>query len=314
MQVAQDEAEERELVDRVVDLRGAVERPDHAGGLPPPPVVRRPPRLRCLGARAVQARHSQPLPEPGGAHPVQVHELEHALQVRRETDEHGRGDAGHGRVVEPAGLGAHHPVHEPDDPRRRERRHQRQRQVVRDVRRQRRQLAQDAHDPVAEVVVADRLPAQPRVLGLADDVADRRVQEREVHRLLGVGDGRVVGAVERPGDEDDQERALGQQDAVALPPEELGELPPAAPRVPGRHGRHQDEQADDREAHARHQVQRAQGPRDVAEQQQAEDLADGVASVPEPREEEVADWEGRQTDNLDGGEPQNEAGHHVNDT
>ena len=96
-EVAQDEAEERELVDRVVDLRGAVERADHARGLPPPPVIRRPPRLRDLGGRAVEAGYPQPLPEAGGAHPVEVHELEHALQVGREADEQGRADAGGGR-------------------------------------------------------------------------------------------------------------------------------------------------------------------------------------------------------------------------
>ena len=85
-------------------------------------------------------------------------------------------------------------------------------------------LAEGAHHPVAEVVVADRLAAQPGVFGVSDLRVDGGAEEGEVHRLLGVVDEGVVGAEERPADEEDEEYRLGDDDGAPLAGDEVAEV------------------------------------------------------------------------------------------
>ena len=85
-------------------------------------------------------------------------------------------------------------------------------------------LAERAHHPVAEVVVADRLAAQPGVFGVSDLRVDGGAEEGEVHRLLGVVDEGVVGSEERPADEEDQEDCLCDDDGAPLARDEVSEV------------------------------------------------------------------------------------------
>ena len=144
------------------------------------------------------------------------HELEHPLQIGRDAEqENGCDSPGHG-CTQTRSLRPDDAVCKTEDRLCGHRRKERHCQVVGDVGGDSRQLRQRAHHPVAEVVVADRLAAQPRVLGRAGKRQYGGVQEREVHRLLGVVDGRVGGPVESPGYEEDQEDDLGQRDDPPL--------------------------------------------------------------------------------------------------
>ena len=119
---------------------------------------------------------------------------------------------------------AHHVEDDAEDAHCRHRGDERHGKVVGDVGLDGGNLAEGAHHPVAEVVVADRLAAQPGVLGVADLRVDGGAEEGEVHRLLGVVDEGVVGAEERPGDEEDEEDCLGYADGAPLAGDEVAEV------------------------------------------------------------------------------------------
>ena len=103
-------------------------------------------------------------------------------------------------------------------------------------------LAEGAHHPVSEVVVADRLAAQPGVFGVADVRVDGGAEEGEVHRLLGVVDEGVVGAEERPADEEDEEDCLGYDDGAPFARDEVAEgVEVAVGDVSGQRGQEQHE-------------------------------------------------------------------------
>ena len=216
VEVAQDEAEEGELVDGVVERGVTVEEPYGPGRAPPPQVFLGPPRLGEGRQGFVEAVDAEPLPEPGGAEAVRSHELQHAFQVGRQHQHRRRGKARRKRVPQPLRVGADHARHKGKNTHCGQGGDEGERQVVRNGRMNAGQLGERPHHPVAEVVVADRFAPQPRVLRLAQVGVDRGVQESEVHRLLGSGDRGVVGAVQRPGGEDEQEQRLGGQQGPAL--------------------------------------------------------------------------------------------------
>ena len=79
VQVAQDEAEHRELGDRVVQALAAGQRVHHPCGPEPPPyAVGEGPGARTRPTKALDAH---PLPEPAAGPPPQVHELHGPFQV-----------------------------------------------------------------------------------------------------------------------------------------------------------------------------------------------------------------------------------------
>ncbi len=74
-------------------------------------------------------------------------------------------------------------------------------QVVGDLGRGADQVADGAEQPVSQVVVADRITGQPRV-GRRERVAGgHRHQQHQIHRLLGVVGGGVVGSHQAPTEE-----------------------------------------------------------------------------------------------------------------
>ena len=70
--------------------------------------------------------------------------------------------------------------------------------VVTDAGRDSRKLDQHRHDEVAEVVIADGMPGQPRVLGREKPALQHGVEKTEVHGLFGVVDGRERPTLCRP--------------------------------------------------------------------------------------------------------------------
>ena len=232
--VAQQEAEEGELLDRIVDEVDAVEGVDDAAGVEPPPEIGRRPTLRRHVDGAGQIVDANPVVEALRAHAVETHEFQHAFEVGDDDEEQGRGDAGDDGKFSVCAIGkggtygcpnrthtvcasdtaarlvhAHHVEDDAEDAHCRHRGDERDGKVVGDVGLDGGNLAEGAHHPVAEVVVADRLAAQPGVFGVADLRVDGGAEEGEVHRLLGVVDEGVVGAEERPADEEDEEYRLG---------------------------------------------------------------------------------------------------------
>jgi hypothetical protein len=226
VQVAEEEAEEGELRDR---LRRAGR--DDAGGAPPPPalpVLRRIPLVGVLGRRG-QSLYVNPLPEAGGAGAVGGQELQQPLQIahhdqedrRRQPKEHGPAEDAErllrrrqvgGRAVDGDEI-----VDESERPHDRQRRRHRQAEVEADARIDGGQLPDHRHQEVAAVVVADGVSRQPGVAGGEVLAAGGGVQEGEVHRLLRRRDVRDIGAEEGGEDEGEEEKHLdGEQQRPLL--------------------------------------------------------------------------------------------------
>ena len=213
---------------------------------PPPEIGRRP----TLGRRddgAGQVVDANPVVEALRTHAVEPHELQHAFEVGDDDEEQGRGDAGDdGKIaaclVHARYIHAYHVEDDAEDAHRRHRGDERHGEVVGDVGLDGGNLAEGAHHPVAEVVVADRLAAQPGVFGVSDLRVDGGAEEGEVHRLLGVVDEGVVGAEERPADEEDEEYCFCDDDGAPLALDEVAEVVEVAVRdVGGQRGHEQHE-------------------------------------------------------------------------
>ena len=147
------------------------------------------------------------------------------------------------------------------------------------------------HD-VAEVIVADTVAGKPGVLRREEGAAEDAVDERELHRLLGAGDVRVVGSERSPADQHTQEQKLGRQHqpTVSFQPgcqrthAVRIALPTVAAQPPG--GACHDDQRDDGAAEGvgQHVQCRAQ-PQDVRHQQQPQRLRQGIAAARQTREQ-----------------------------
>ena len=94
--------------------------------------------------------------------------------------------------------------------------------------------------------------------------------------------GGIVGAEERPADEEEQEDALGGEYHNPLPGQELPELREVTPRVPGRQPSHRRQKGYQREANAGQDVGLAQNPGGVPDQEYAQGFAEAVALISEP--------------------------------
>ena len=309
MQVSEHEAEERELVDRVVDLDAVHKGVDDPCGPEPPPELVGVPTVCRYVSRTVEALYSEPVVEALRPDGVRVHELEHALEVRDDDQQKAGPYAGKDRSIKGSSVEAHHACHQRQHGCGCHRRYQRERQVVGEVGGYARQLGDDAHHPVAEVVVADGLASQPRVFRLAGSRFQRCVEEREVHRLLGVVYRRVVGAEEYPAQEEDQEYDLGDRNQPPPSFQERGHLFTVEIQQHSRRGRYQEHQPEQSCPDAGEQVQHAQDPGDVADQQDSEGFAQPVSPVRQLGQQEVGEWEDRQPDDLYSYQPEENVQH-----
>ena len=203
--IAQDEAEERELLDGVVDEVASVECVDDAGRAEPPPVFGGRPALRRHFVCAGESLYANPVPKALRTHSVEAHELQYAFEVGDHAQQHSGGDARDDSDAPPRIVGARHIQHNAESAACRHCGYECHRQVVGYVGGDVGEAAQHTHHPVAEVVVTDGFAAQPGVFGVAELRVDGRAEQRQIHGLLGVIDERVGRAKERPSDEERHE-------------------------------------------------------------------------------------------------------------
>ena len=279
MQVAENEAEKRELLDCVVNPRAVSERVyDARRPEPPPMLIRRPALGRRFGG-ALQPFNRKPIVEPSRAYGVRLDELQRPREVGRQDEKRRReypradGDA-RKRPVRPNQRGRQR--HSAASRQRGDERH---RKVVGYVGRHPRNLAQRAHHPVAEIVVADGLPRHPSVHRLPELRADGCVEEHEIHRLLGVAYGGVVSPEQRPSQESGDERGFGHGDKPPFAREEPAELRPVPIRQRRPARRQRRDQRQQPSPNARNRPRNAQNPSGVPDQQNPESLSKPVSPI-----------------------------------
>ena len=242
MQIAQYIAESGKLVNGVVRLNPAVEAADHARRAPPPPILGRTPCLRKASARQGQPLHANPRPEPAAPHAVGAHELESPLEVRQKHEHESRARCRDPRDSQLGAVRSHEGVYQTEDSHRRHCGNQRQGEVVRHARHDARQLGQQGKIPIPKVVVANAFAPKPWILRRSQERASRAVEEHEIHRLLGVANRWVVRPVDCPRREHDEEHRMRQRQRRPFSPHELDDLSPIAPKDPGRHASHDQQQ------------------------------------------------------------------------
>ena len=280
--IPQYKAEEREFLYRVVYEMLAVKGVDDARRPEPPPMLRGRPTLRrrCVGA--VKPVYAYPIPEPLRTHPVEPHKLQRALQVGYHDQQPRRRRARYRRMPPARLVRPNHIERQPEYPRSRQRRYHSHCQVVRYVRGNARQLRQQPHHPIPEVVVANGLAPQPRILRMPRHRVHRRVQQRQIHRLLSVIDERIRRLINRPPDEERQEHRLRQRDSPPLPHGEGPKLPPIAIGVHPRRPRQRRHKRNRRNLPARN-IRQPQRPEKIRDRQYAEGLAESVAPIGKAR-------------------------------
>ena len=291
MQVAEQEREPRELVDRPRD---------HARRREPVVVAGRVGRVEPL------------------AHAREVAEHE-AHDDRRDADRHR--SAADARQPRPGG--GPHRAGEREHGGRRERRDQREREVVADVRRGADDLDHDRHREVAEVVVVELLAGHPGVVRRERGRGVRGVHERHVHRLLGPPHVGRVGDQQHRRGEGDREHGLraepqpqprgvvgGQRArpdplrAPARPPALARLAQPCRQRPLPRRGQRagegeQRDDDDDRGGAVGDGRDRRQHPHHPRDEQQAERLCEPEPRARQTPEGEPGERDGRQADDLD---------------
>ena len=276
--IAQYEAEERELLDGVVDEVASVEGVDDAGGAEPPPVFGGRPALRRHFVCAGQSLYADPVPEALRTHSVEAHELQHAFKVGDYAQQHSGGDARDNRAAPPGAFGARHIQDNAESAGRRHCGDERHRQVVGYVGGDVGEAAQHSHHPVAEVVVTDGFAAQPGVFGMAELRVDGRAEQRQIHGLFGVIDERVGRAKERPSDEERHEQRFRYGYGTPFALQEALELVDVAVDVERRCRRHHDHERNGGSADGG-DLRYAKRPKEVCRQQDAKGFAEGVASI-----------------------------------
>ena len=113
---------------------------------------------------------------------------------------------------------------------------------------------------------------------MPDVRVDGGAEEGEVHRLLGVVDEGVVGAEERPTDEEDEEDCLGDDEGAPLAGDEVAEVVKVAVcDVCG--GGRQEQQERDGGGLRGGDVSEAENPEEVRDEENAEGFAEGEAPV-----------------------------------
>ena len=229
MEVAEKEAEERELGDRAGD---------HARGVPPEPELRGVPGSRTglwsgvaiprlAGVTREQLLKADRFIERLVRVAVGGGPLKRARQRPHEEKEDHRERPRHqsrawtGTAHDPPSHGCGHRR----DGGGRGSEHERQGEVVSGGRRDIRQLRQYGCLDIAEVVVARRFARQPRIVRRVLGRRDRRVEVHEVHRLFSAGDLRRVRTEHHVPKEHDRKETGHEHCLRGCPPERRDEAP-----------------------------------------------------------------------------------------
>ena len=277
----------------------------HAGSSEPPPEFTRSPsslgRLRVWSGQPV---NRYPVVEALRTDRAFPQEFESALQVGEYAHRHAPGQTGDYPQPQPRAVRGRHRRHHREYRRRGQRRNQRHRQVVRYVGSHAGDLAHRAQHPVPEVVVTDDLAAQPRVFRLPHARDYRSVQQRHVHRLLGMVRRRVEAPEQRPHQEEGEEYQLTRDDDSPVLLEERRQFIPPPVRERRRGRRHEQQQPYQRDPNARNQAQRGEYPGRVSYQENPERLAEAVTPVRELGKQKPGERKSRQAYYLDCYQPE----------
>ena len=112
-------------------------------------------------------------------------------------------------------------------------------------------------------------------------------------------DGRVVRSEHRPTEEHDQEDDLSDDQSFALGSHEFFEFNSMCPRHPCRHRSDQKHDDDERNTNSRHDVQRAQDPRDVAHEEDSQRFGNAESPIGQSSQQIKGQREHRQPQSFD---------------
>ena len=300
VQVAEEEAEHRELgngpevlVIERVDARRVEEREESRRIPAVPDLVRG------------QPGDVDPVVQPLAADAVCRGELEYPDQVAHDDEHEPAGDAECRRPPPEARRSAAHRLlrrrcdgrlahlHEVVDQARgadeRHRRDHRDADVIGDRCRHAGQAAGHGHNQVAEVVVRDGVAAEPRILRREVARAGRRVEEHQVHRLLGAGDLADLRAQEHRRREYGEKQHLDAENVFPVPGQPLEQTVAFTICEGTRNDAQQHQRGDDTAVGVGQNVQAVQQPERIAEEQQGERFGQRVSAVREPAEQSQAE-------------------------
>ncbi len=170
-------------------------------------------------------------------------------------------------------------VHQAHDPGGRHGRYGHQGQVVGDAGCDAGGLRETGVHQVAEVVVADGLPGEPGVVGREVGAGQHSVQKREIHRLLGVGDGGSVASDDTPHHEHQREDDLRRQYYPPLPGNKGLDRSPPSPEHQQGHRQHHHEGDGHPKPAVGQNPRYAQDPEEICDQEQADRPTEGVAPI-----------------------------------
>ena len=309
MQVPQDKAEAGELGDGLVYT--VLRRLDDPGGAPPPHWVAG--KEGSTVQRALYALDPCPVPKTIGTQAQGPYRFGHGLQVSyshheyRSQEADGYGSPDSGPVDAP--MDPHQVRNQAEGPNRCKGKEQRKGEIIRHAAGHAGYLGYAPIYKIAEVVVADGVATQPRVQGRHRVGPDHRVEECEIHRLLCVVDGRVVGPRHRPSGKGRQEYQLHRQDSPTLCVETPQQRPPLASYQPEASRGQKRGDGQDRPAIEGHQARQTYQPDQVAQQHQTQGFSESVSPIGQTREEKEGQRQHQKAQGLDGYPPGYEVQH-----
>ena len=228
MEVAEHKAEDRKFSDGVIEACafGGNAVYDASAAEPPPEILREDASRHWRG---VQPLDCHPVPEPLSGPAPDADKFQSSGKIAgQEYQSRGCCAGGKGGAESAAGK-ADQVVDQPEGDGSGQRGDGGDAQVVGRGRGGPTQFGLEGHYDVAEIVVADGVAGKPQVFRRKVPGLVGRIQEHEVHRFFGVGNGRGAGHHESPqGEQPNKNQFGGQQDGPIMPQELTQFLPTPA--------------------------------------------------------------------------------------
>ena len=307
MQVAQYIAERRKLGDGVIQALPVLQGVDDPAGTPPPPGLVGKDAARALSRP--QILDADPLPESAAAPAHGPGEFQRPDQVAGQQQEQRRRHAAADGRPHPAARQPHQVIQQPEKPRPGQRRHRGDGQIVAHRRGDAAQLADERHHQIAEIVVADRVARQPGVFRRKERRLPHRVQEHQVHRFLGVVDGRGRRGDPGPQQKQGDEHQFGGGENPPVGPQKGRQFGGGAPQQPQPGRPAQQQQDPDSRPVVGGDLQRRQQPEGVGKDDQRGRLGQRESPVGQAAEQRKDHRQRQQPQKLNGQKPGQQCAH-----